>query len=130
MSDTPWGIAQAVAQRNGLDPLVLYTHANAHHDGNPIGPDWTAQCEAAAACLHGHDPAQWLIAEVDRAAAEVTDRVLRPALADAGLDPTQHSLRFDTTPLLTDELRPLRDAAVRSLARGLDIQPEILGGGQ
>lgn len=57
MSAGPWEIAQTVAQRNGLDGLTVYTHANAHHDGNPLQPGWAAQCEAAAICLLDTDRA-------------------------------------------------------------------------
>lgn len=52
MTDSPWQVAQAVAQRNGLDVLTVYIHANAHHDGNPLDRGWVNQLETAAACLH------------------------------------------------------------------------------
>jgi hypothetical protein len=47
----PWIVAQAVAQRNGLDPLIVYTHASAHHDASPLQRRWADQCEIAALCL-------------------------------------------------------------------------------
>ncbi len=51
MTSGPWDIAQAAAQRSGLDGLTVYAHTVAHHDGNPLLPGWADQCEAAAVCL-------------------------------------------------------------------------------
>lgn len=94
---SPWEVLVAVAQRNGLDALVLCGHVTSAHDVDPAGPQWAAQCEAAAACLHGHGQA--LAGELARAEADVTTQHLRPALEAAGLDPAQHHARFDTTPV-------------------------------
>lgn len=94
---TGWDVAAAVAQRNGLSALTLYAHASAHHEGDPQQPGWMGRCEEAAACLHGLPAA--VAGELARAAAEVTDRYLRPALEAAGIDPDRYQAIFDTSPL-------------------------------
>lgn len=94
----PWEVIAAVAQRNGLDALVLCGHLTSHHDPYATGQALARECEAAAVCLlDGLPPA--LAQEMTRAAGEVTGRYLGPALEAAGVDPAGYRAVFDTTPL-------------------------------